>query len=247
MASPFISVKRLTKVYGDTAVVDAVSFGIKKGEILAIIGPNGAGKSTLLRMIMGLLKPTSGTVLIQEKDPVEARTRMGYVPQRFEFDQWLPMTVHEFLELSSHMTGLHEQEEQAIINQRLSDVGVPDVGNKILSALSGGQLQRVMIARALLTNKDILLLDEPVSGIDIEGQRAIYDLIKDINKKHGTTCILISHELDVVFKYASKVICINKKKLCHGAPKTTITDKVLSQMYGTETAHYHHDSCEQYD
>lgn len=237
----FISVKDITKVYGDTAVVDSVSFDVEKGSILAIIGPNGAGKSTMLKMIMGVLDPTSGNVLIEGDAPSKARTRMGYVPQRFGFDEWLPMTVHEFLELSAHVSGVHDSEEDQLIRDRLADVGVPDVGGKMLSQLSGGQLQRVMIARALLTRKDILLLDEPVAGIDVEGQRAMYDLITDINREHGTTCILISHELDVVFRYATNVVCLNKKMLCHGLPNEAMTEDVLAEMYGRHTAHYHHD------
>lgn len=239
--TPFIRVKDVTKIYGDTAVVDSVSFDIEKGSILAIIGPNGAGKSTMLKIIMGLLDPTSGDVSIDGKRPRDVRTRMGYVPQRFQFDEWLPMTVHEFLELSAHVSGVHDSEEDQLIRERLADVGVPDVGGKMLSQLSGGQLQRVMIARALLTQKDILLLDEPVAGIDVEGQRAMYELITDINREQGTTCILISHELDVVFRYATNVLCLNKKMLCHGLPKEAMTDDVLAEMYGHHTAHYHHE------
>lgn len=239
-SAPFIVVTDLTKRYGDTAVVDSVSFGVDTGDVLAIIGPNGAGKSTLLRMIMGLLPPTAGSILIDGHPPHKVRTRMGYVPQRFSFDEWLPMTVEEFLALSSHVSGVHDSEEVSIIEERLSDVGVPNVGKAMLSQLSGGQLQRVMIARALLTRKDVLLLDEPVAGIDVEGQQAMYDLIQHINRAHGTTCILISHELDVVFRYATKVVCLNKKMLCHGLPKEALTEDVLAGMYGTHTAHYHH-------
>ena len=236
----FITVDALSKVYGDTAVVDDVTFDVKKGDILAIIGPNGAGKSTVLKMLMGLVQPSGGSISIDGMSPKNVRTRMGYVPQRFQFDRWLPMTVYEFLELSAHVSGVHDSEEYSLIQTRLADVGVPDVGSNMLSDLSGGQLQRVMIARSLLTKKDILLLDEPVSGIDMEGQRAIYDLISDINATHGTTCILISHELDVVFRHATTVVCIDKKMICHGLPTEVITKDMLAKMYGEHVDYLHH-------
>jgi len=235
-----ITVSNISKLYGGTAVVDGVSFDVKKGDILAIIGPNGAGKSTLLRMIMGLLTPSSGSVSIEGMSPKKARTRMGYVPQRFSFDPWLPMTVQEFLALSAHISGVHESEKEQIIRDRLQRVGVPGVAHQTLNSLSGGQLQRVMIARSILTQKDILLLDEPVAGIDVEGQQAMYDLIRDINTEYGTTCLLISHELDVVFEYANSVVCINKNMICHGVPHVALSKETLEAMYGKHTAYYHH-------
>lgn len=241
MATPIITVEHLTKRFGDTDVVSDVSFVVEPGEILAIIGPNGAGKSTLLRTLMGFETPTSGTVRIYGKTPDKARTSIAYVPQRFQFDRLIPMTVQEFLELSAHVNGMHGAESETVIHERLEAVGLGGHEKKLLRSLSGGQLQRLMIARALLTKKELLMLDEPVAGIDLEGQKTVYELIQSINEEFGTTCVLISHELDVVFRYATRVLCINKRALCHGRPNEVITEQVIKQMYGGDhSAHYHH-------
>ena len=241
-ASPFIHAENLTKMYGDNAVVDNVSFAIPKGGIVSIIGPNGAGKSTLARMLMGLVKPTKGTLRINGKKPQEVRTMIGYVPQRFNYNPHVPITVQEFLTLSLHVAGKHKNEKINIIEKRLQDVGLTDVLGKQLPQLSGGQLQRALIARALLTDKKILILDEPVAGIDIKGRQSIYELLKELNKKHGVTIVLISHELDVVFKYADSVLCMNRRMLCHGKPKEVLTEQIFNEMYGMRHhAHYHHE------
>lgn len=238
----YITVKNIEKRYGDAVVIHDISFGIKKGSIAAVIGPNGAGKSTLAKIIMGLIEPDIGTVTIGGKRPRDVRTSIGYVPQRFTFNPRVPITVREFLMLSLHVAGKHEQERDTIIEARFADVGLsPSVMKKQLSKLSGGQLQRVLIARALLTNKELLILDEPVAGLDIEGRQSIRELLKKLNTDHGVTIIMISHELEVVFRYADTVLCLNRRMLCQGKPQEALTEEVLSQMYGDQhQAHYHH-------
>lgn len=238
----YITVSNVEKQYGDAAVIRDISFGIKKGSIAAIIGPNGAGKSTLAKIIMGLLEPDKGSVTIGGKRPQDVRRSIGYVPQRFTYNPRVPMTVREFLMLSLHVAGKHEHERDAILAERFADVGLsPDVMKKQLSKLSGGQLQRVLIARALLTDKELLILDEPVAGLDIEGRQSIRELLKMLNKEHGVTIIIISHELEVVFRYADTVLCLNKRMLCQGKPNEALTEDVLAQMYGDRhQAHYHH-------
>lgn len=237
----FLVAKNVSKVYGDTTVVDNVTFNIAQGSVTAIIGPNGAGKSTLAKMMMGLIQPTGGTISVDNKKPHDIRTSIGYVPQRFTYNPKVPITVGEFLRLSLHVAGKHEYEKTAIIQERFDDVGLVNVLDKKLHQLSGGQLQRILIARALLTDKTLLVLDEPVAGVDIEGRKSIYELLKDLNKKLGMTIILISHELDVVFNYSDQVLCINRLMLCHGKPQEALTAEIMNQMYGMQhQAHYHH-------
>lgn len=236
-----VVVDKITKVYGDIAVVDNISFAIAKGSIVAMIGPNGAGKSTIAKMIMGLILPTAGTITIDGKKPSDMRTLIGYVPQRFNLNPKIPLTVKEFFMLSLHVAEKHEYENVEIIEKRFAEVGVANVMDKQLSQLSGGQLQRVLIARALLSDKKLLILDEPVAGLDIEGRQSIHELLKDLNQKNEVTIVLISHELDTVFKYADNVVCINHRMLCQGKPKEILTEKVLNEMYGMRhQAHYHH-------
>jgi len=236
-----VSVENVSKVYGSLAVVDDISCSIKRSSVTTILGPNGAGKSTLAKMIMGLLVPTKGAVKIEGKAPEEVRTSIGYVPQRFNYNPNIPITVCEFMKLSLHVAGKHDREKDQIISQRFKDVGLKNVLKKRLSELSGGQLQRVLIARALLSDKTLLILDEPVAGVDIEGRKSIYELLKELNKKHGMTIILISHELDVVFNYSDQVLCLNRRLLCKGKPQEALTEEILSDMYGGKHhAHYHH-------
>lgn len=242
--APYILVDHVTKQYGDFVVVDDMSFTIAQGGVTAIIGPNGAGKSTVIKMIMGLIRPDEGTITIHGQTPRVARTTIGYVPQRFTYQPHIPMTVEEFLLLSLHVAGKHHREQKDVIAQRFEDVGLtPRVMQQQLSGLSGGQLQRMLIARALLTEKELLVMDEPVASLDIEGRESIHELLQSLNKKHGVTVLLVSHELEVVTNYADTVLCLNKKLLCKGRPQDTLTEEVLIQMYGIgHQAHYHH-SC----
>jgi zinc transport system ATP-binding protein len=126
------------------------------------------------------------------------------------------------------------------VARALQEVGLPNIQTEQLGTLSGGQFQRVMVARALMHDKHILIFDEPSAGVDVAAEKTIYDLIVRLNKERGTTAIIISHELDIVFNYASDVICLNKRLVCHGAPKKVITQKVLEEMYGHLAGAYHH-------
>ncbi len=241
MSSPEIIVDNLTYKFADNLVLDSLSFRVAPGTIMAIIGPNGAGKSTLLKNIIGLYKPTSGRVLIDGKPPQAWQHKIAYVPQRFDFDKSLPLTVWEFMSLEHCGQPGHGSKN---ISQALAEVSLANTEKKKLGTLSGGQFQRVMIARALLHHKEILVLDEPASGIDLAGEKTIYDLIKDINQRQKTTCLLVSHELSVVNKYATDVLCLNQKMTCFGKPEAIINQTNLEALYGKSAglypAHHHH-------
>ncbi|MFH2018880.1 MAG: metal ABC transporter ATP-binding protein [bacterium] len=236
MSQTIIAVKKLTYKFGDFDALSDISFEIEKGDMTAIIGPNGSGKTTLLTNIIGIYKPFSGSVKIAGKYPRQVIKNIGYVPQKFEFDRDIPITVYEFMALEK--CG-NEEHARVNIGKALQDVGLINMEKNKLGELSGGQFQRVMIARALLHEKEILIFDEPSTGIDIVGGQTIYDLIKEINKKRNTTCLIVSHELNVVNKYASKVICLNKRMICVGAPEKVITPENLKQLYGIGAGLYH--------
>ncbi|OGF31496.1 hypothetical protein A2223_03265 [Candidatus Falkowbacteria bacterium RIFOXYA2_FULL_35_8] len=236
MDKKVIEVKNLTYKFDDFVALDKINFDVGKGDIVAIIGPNGSGKSTLLKCIIGMNKPTDGSVKIFGKNPRQVVKNIGYVPQNFEFDRNIPITVYEFMGLEKCGELKHSHSN---IKNVLKDVGLSNVEQKKLGELSGGQFQRVMIARALLHEKKLLIFDEPSSGIDIVGEQTIYDLIEEINLDRGTTCLIVSHELNIVNKYANKVICLNKKMICFGSPESVITPANLKKLYGIGAGLYH--------
>lgn len=217
----------------DTSVIHNVSFTIPEKKTTILIGPNGSGKTTLLKIMIGLLEPTSGTVRIYGKKPKHMRNMIGYVPQKLYFDTTFPITVVEFLQLS------HNSSKQEILDV-LKSVGAKALMSSRIGELSGGQLQRTLIARSLLGKPKILFLDEPVSGIDIGGENTFYQLIKRIQKQHQVTIIMVSHEVNVVSQIASQVICINKEMLCSGSPDTTLLPELIEQLYGKDVSLYKH-------
>ncbi len=234
---PYITVTDVTHRYGDVSVLDHVSCTIEKGSLTAILGPNGSGKTTLVRAMMGLLTPTEGTIAIAGKKPEEMRTEIGYVPQQLQFDRTLPITVKEFLKVYKCRREGHRYKN---IESVLAEVGLESHMDQKLGTLSGGQFQRALIARAIFHEKEILILDEPSAAIDAEGEETLYQMIEKLNRERGITCIIISHDIAMVHRFADSVICLNKEKICQGAPSSTITPKVLKQLYGSDAGVYHH-------
>jgi zinc transport system ATP-binding protein len=230
-----VEAERLTFSYNaQEPALQGVSFSIPQGSIAAIIGPNGCGKTTLLKVLLGLLSPQRGTVRILGKTPQEARREAAYVPQRFTFDKSFPITVLEFLQLS------HPNCSQEKIARYLSHLNIADTLPMKLGALSGGQLQRVLIERSMLGDPKILFLDEPAAGIDIAGERTFYDLVLHLHQEHGCTVVMVSHELDIVARYADLVLCLNRTLLCQGRPEQVLTPETLRQLYGKEPGLYRH-------
>lgn len=231
---PVIRTENLSFSYQDVAVLKNISFGIQEGTISAIVGPNGSGKTTLLKLLLGFLKPESGKVFIFDGSPKEMRRKVGYVPQRFDFDRSFPITVEEFLQISCPKDKAH------LLDDHLNHLGVLNLKDRTLGSLSGGQLQRVLIARAVLPDPEILFLDEPSSGIDMEGERSFLELIVHLKEEHNMTVIMISHEINVVNKVADQVLCINQSLICFGAPQKVLTAKTLEDLYKRPIAIYHH-------
>lgn len=228
-----LEVKNLLVNLDHENIVDDISFTVRRGEALAIIGPNGAGKTVLFRTLLGLL-PHRGIVEWQKG------IRIGYVPQKFFVEKSFPITVQEFFLLKSLHFWMPDNAFLGHLPHELSLVGLEkEILAKPLSELSGGQMQRILISWAMLNHPDVLLFDEPTAGIDIGAEETIYTILHKLQNDRGTTIILISHDLNVVYRYADNVLCINKAMICHGKPENVLNPKELAQIYG-EGGFYHH-------
>jgi ABC-type Mn2+/Zn2+ transport system ATPase subunit len=243
-----LSVKNLSVRYQDFEAISNISFELKRGDIAIIIGPNGAGKTTLLKAILDLL-PHEGEVRILGKKiseiSREERARIGYVPQKVDIIKNFPVTVKELLELSIKKTYPKSKEQKMKIEQYLDLLHISHLANKAIGELSGGQQQRFLIARALILSPEILLLDEPIAGIDITGEQTFYEFITCMNKQYGITTLLVSHDVTVVEKIASKVICVNRTLICEGKPDEVLSEEKFEELYGREANVYKHKFCKE--
>ncbi|MBI3397069.1 metal ABC transporter ATP-binding protein [Candidatus Woesebacteria bacterium] len=222
-----VKIEHVSFGYREGLVLDDINFEIKKGEFLGIIGPNGSGKTTLLKILLGLLKPSIGKVSLfgQEIQSFKDWEKIGYVPQRVGGEAGrFPITVEELVSMS---TG-----SKQIIKESLSEVDMQDYSKKLIKELSGGQCQRVFIARALATKPELLVLDEPTVGIDTESQIKFYELLKKLNKDKKLTLVLVSHDIDVVAHEVSAVACINRNLVYHGQPKNVLQPNFMENLYG---------------
>ena len=223
--------EKLWFTYGSQeTTLEDLTFSIPAGSITAIIGPNGSGKTTLLRVLLGLLTPTSGQVWVLGRQPSKVRAAMAYVPQRFSVDRSFPITVLEFLQLS------HSPCSTEKIAEYLGHLGIADTLRMKLGSLSGGQFQRVLIERAMLGDPQVLFLDEPSSGIDVAGETTFYQLVLHLQREHRCTVVMVSHELQVVARYADLVLCLNRRLVCQGPPHRVLTAETLKQVFGPEAS-----------
>lgn len=232
-----IAAEGLDVVLGGTRVLHGVSLAVGRGEIITIVGPNGAGKSTLLRALIGAVAPSAGKVT---RAP---GLRIGYVPQKLHLDPTMPLTVRRFLDLPRRVAS---GEAEAA----LAEAGVPGVGDRQLSRLSGGQFRRVLLARAILGRPDVLMLDEPTQGLDQPGAAAFYRRIEELRRATGAAVLMVSHELHVVMSASDRVICLNGHVCCEGTPDHVSAAPAYRELFGTEAggvlalyrhAHDHHD------
>ncbi len=237
MKTPAIQVDHLTVQFESERILDDISFTVNQGDIVAIIGPNGSGKTTLLRTMLGLERADRGEVQIMGRPVPEAFPLIGYVPQRFSFDKEFPITVSEFLRL-----GARKPISEIVMAHKLEEVGLKaSAATRSLGALSGGELQRVLIAQAILENPAVLFLDEANAGVDIAGEQTLLDIIHSLNQKHKTTIVMVSHEIHIVARFVNQVICLNRALVCHGAPRETLTEDMLKELFGSEIGLYDHE------
>jgi zinc transport system ATP-binding protein len=229
-----VEAKGITVAFGDRAVLDGVDLRLHRGEIVTLIGLNGAGKSTLVRVVLGLLRPDAGTVRLRPG------LRVGYAPQHLAVDATLPMTVARFLTLGGRAP-------RARLEAVLDEVGARHVLDIQLARVSGGEMHRILLARALLRAPDLLVLDEPMSGVDVSGQTELYRLIADIRDRRGCGVLLVSHDLHLVMAATDIVLCLNGHVCCSGHPTAVARDPAFIALFGRRMAetlavyHHHHD------
>jgi zinc transport system ATP-binding protein len=214
-----IDVVNVSFAYGARLVLEDVNLPIFERDFLAIIGPNGSGKTTLLKIILGLLEPYRGAVRILGQPIAELRDRrlIGYIPQKAtHFDPIFPVSVREVVAMAVRREGLSRRAEDLAIREALDVVGLSRHMRRRIGALSGGEQQRVFIARAIVRRPRLLFLDEPTAGVDAGTQKEFYGLLDLLNREHGMTIVLITHDIGVVDKHVTRVACLNRRLVYHG-------------------------------
>ena len=244
-SEPIILLDHVTVTYQSLVALEDVSLSVEPGAFLAIIGPNGAGKTTLLKTVLGLLRPVRGTVRVFGKAPWELdgeRQRIGYVPQVMAVDLDFPVRAGEVVLMGRYgRIGLVRRPSAAdrwAARQALARVGIADLADRPIARLSGGQRQRVFLARALANEPDLLLLDEPTTGVDVVATESLYELLRGLHDE-GITILVVSHDVGVVAAYVDMVACINRRMVAHGRPGE-MEGEVLSCMYGPEAMFFGH-------
>jgi zinc transport system ATP-binding protein len=230
-----LEIRDLVVRAGGTEILSGINADIRCGEVTALVGPNGAGKTTLLLAILGLVPYTGEIRFCRAAEHGEGVPRIGYVPQRLDFDRNAPMTVLDFFALSSQRYPVifgHSARSRKSARESLARVGAEHLVSRPLGKLSGGELQRILLALALRDNPDILLLDEPVSGVDLSGEALFFDFLGQIHGESRFSLLLVSHDLSVVGRHADRVICLNRRIICQGATTEMLTPENLEAMYG---------------
>jgi zinc transport system ATP-binding protein len=235
---PVIDLAGVTFGYTATPVVEDVSLTIDSGEYVAIVGPNGSGKSTLMQLVLGLLEPDTGTARLfgERADRFDDGERVGYVAQQASVAKEMPITVREVVKMGRfpHVGfGWLSSEDWAIVDDALATVGMSAFADRRVTQLSGGQRQRAFIARALASEADLLVLDEPTVGVDAESVEAFYDLLAALNAE-GITVLLIEHDLGAVVEHADRVVCLNREVYFDGPSDEFVESDALARAFGTE-------------
>ena len=234
-----IKLENVTYRYNSDLVLENISFKADQGDLLGIIGPNGAGKTTLFSLILGLLEGYQGKITLFDEDIRNNRKvlkKIGYIPQKNIIDQGFPATVEEIVSL-----GVFERKTKDKIISAINTVGLLEQKHKRIGELSGGQQQRILIAKALVNEPQLLILDEPTTGIDLETQNKFYALLRKLNSENKITIILASHDLDAINKLANKIACVNRKMSFHGDAREFFGNEQLLKSYSESSmqAHMH--------
>lgn len=235
MSANLINADNISLKLGSKLILDNISFALKAGEFITLIGPNGAGKSSLIKVLLGIIKPSSGKII---KD---SNLNIGYVPQKFIPNQFIPISVISFIKLN--------QKNNNYLSEVIDLTGVKPLLNNYLKDLSGGEMQRVLLTRALLSKPNVLILDEPAQNLDIDGQMQLYKLIQDIHQQQKCAVLMVSHDLHRVMRESSKVLCLYRHICCMGRPETILKNEQFNTLFAGQiddlmaTYKHHHNHC----
>jgi len=243
---PLLQLSGVTLGYPGVIALGDVNFSINRGELLGIIGPNGSGKSTLLKGILGLLSPLKGDIFLFGAGyrHYNLRQKIGYVPQKSKSEAGFPASVREVV-----MMGLYSQIgwlrrpksiHHQLVEQSLERVEMADLGDRPIGELSGGQYQKVMIARALVNNPELLVLDEPTAAVDISAQRTILELLEQLNREQGMTILMVSHDINEIVHFCDRILLLNGAVCAFGTPAEVLTKEHLKSVYGDRVFIYDH-------
>lgn len=233
-AQLLVEVEQLGLVIHNKTILENINFTVKRGEIVTLIGPNGAGKTALLKLVLGLNKPTSGNIVLAKG------LRIGYMPQALAVESLMPLDVARFLLLSPRANKIK-------CERIAEDLAIKHLFNSPIQNISGGELQRVLFARALLNDPDLLVLDEPAQGIDINGQAVLYQLISTMRTKLNCSILMVSHDLHLVIAGTDQVVCLNRHVCCSGHPAAVMQNPEFINLFGSKVAAelalytHHHD------
>jgi len=239
--TPVLLLEKLSFSFGGPVVLDHVDLSIAEGEFVGLVGPNGGGKSTLLKIVLGLLQPVSGRVEVLGLAPVRARSAMGYVPQFASFPRDFPISAEEVVLQGrlghGRLLGGYRGADREAARLAMTETGVRDLRRRPIGSLSGGQLQRVLIARALAAQPRLLILDEPTASVDPRAETDIFDLLKEL--KTRMTILVVSHDIGFISHYVTRVVCLNRNLVCHTTSE--LTGEMIQQLYGAPVRMIHHE------
>jgi zinc transport system ATP-binding protein len=231
VVTPLIQLKNISVRRDEQDILRQVDFALSAKEIVTLIGPNGAGKSTLIKVLLGIMQPNQGQVQVAKK------IKMAYVPQKFYPSASLPLRVKDLLDLEACDATLRQE--------IIQDTGIEKLQYTRVQQLSGGERQRVLLARALLRQPDILVLDEPMQGLDIQSEAELYDYVRSLPERYGCAVLMVSHDLQWVMQGTHRVVCLNKHICCSGLPESIQQHPEYQAIFGTQRMLYqhHHNQC----
>ncbi len=240
-AKEVITIENLSFKYNSVPVLENASLTINEKDFVWVVGPNGGGKTTLLKLILGLLRPETGTIRVLGKSPLQARTRLGYMPQYAHLDPQFPVNAMDIVLMGrlgdGNRWGPFRKSDKEAAERALRDVGLWDMRDKSFATLSGGQQRRLLIARALACEPEILLLDEPTANLDLTVERELYELLRRLNKK--LTIVMVSHDPAFVSQFVERVVCVNRKVAVH--PTCEMEGEYMKELYGRQVRLVRHD------
>lgn len=231
---PIISVRNLNVRLNGHHILHNVTFDILPGEVTCIVGPNGSGKTTLIKVLLGLM-PYEGQVTVLDGVPGSPNGRLGYVPQKLDFDRTMPLLVRDLLGLFADRKDRNDEHYLRCLKR----VGAEQLLHRRLGELSGGEFQRVIMTLALHRHPQLLILDEPAAGVDVEGEAVFYEILDSLRTEQGLSILLVSHDLSVVYQHATSVLCLNHELICQGRPKEVLNGTTMGKLYGSGAVYHH--------